>query len=269
MNIAILARLPTVVRSWVTGRLRPPQRILVAALLGFAAVPAHALDPALLTPVEYHYRLSRGGAVIGDGVIALRDGDSTGCYLYSQTAEPSALWLRMLSSEVVEQSWFCIRDGRLQPTAFRYHRNGIGASAENFSLNFDWSQRRVVNERGEGLAITDTTVDRLLMQLILRDWVLAAVNTSGKPPQGEKTVSFAEKNKLREYRFAVQGEEELSVPAGSFSTIRLDRVDSKRNRSRFWLAPALDYAVVKAEQQRDDDPMISLVLQTRPQPPRH
>lgn len=265
----MLARLPTLAGRWVVALRRPLYGVLAAVLSGLCAAPAQALDPAVLTPVEYRYQLSRGGAVIGDGVIALRNGDSSGCYLYSQTAEPTAMWLRMLSSEVVEQSWFCIRDGRLQPTAFRYHRNGIGASAENFSLNFDWSQGRVVNERGEGLAIADSTVDRLLMQLILRDWVLAAVKTSGKPPQGEKVVSFAEKNKLREYRFAVHGEEAISVPAGRFATIRLDRVDSKRNRSRFWLAPALDYAVVKAEQQRDDDPMISLVLKTPPQPPRN
>lgn len=233
----------------------------LALLAGcLSAAPALALDESLLQPVEYRYHLSRGGSKVGNGVISLRNTDRPGCYLYSQEARPTAFWVKLLSSDVVEQSWFCVQDSGVVPTTFRYHRDGIGASRENFAVTFDWTRSVATTERGSEYPVEAGIVDRLLMQLVLRDWILTTVRDTGKLPDGEKQVRFADRNKVDDYTFAVRAEETVKVPAGSFPTIRLDRTDSTHRRTQFWLAPDLNYAVVKAEQQRDDDPVVGLVL---------
>lgn len=52
--------------------------------------------------------------------------------------------------------------------------------------------------------------------------------------------------------FRKAGNTTISVPAGTFQTVRIDRVHSDKNRSTsFWLAPSLDYLPVKVSQTND------------------
>jgi len=260
-----LQSLPSVVR-----RMRPAFRrtttILSAALVAsLPLAPALALDESLLQAVRYDYTVSRGGSKVGDGIISLKEDEKPGCYLYSQVAKPTVFWLKLMSSDVVEQSWFCLNEAHDPvPTVYRYHRDGLGSGSETFSITFDWANMKALNERGEHYDIEDGTVDRLLMQLVLRNWIISAVKETGKLPDGEQRVLFADQDKLEDYVFEIRAEAAVKVPAGTFDTIRLDRTDSTHRRTQFWLAPELNYAVVKAEQQRNDDPVVRLVLEKLP-----
>lgn len=227
---------------------------------------AAAFDASVLEPFEYRYQLSRGGEAVGSGEVSLERDQREGCYLFSQTATPTTWWLKALSGPVVEQSWFCIQDGRPQPTVFRYHREGFRSERENFSVNFDWARKVFRNEQGQEYPLDADTLDRLLMQLVLREWIVSTVAATGQVPRGERVVRFAERDKIEDYTFEIMARETVKTAVGEFDAVRLDRTDSQHRRTQFWLAPQLNYAVVKAEQQRGDDPVIRLVLNALPPP---
>lgn len=261
-SVPVEARLET--RLWKAAR---AFLLWATPLLGVAGPAAQAFDASVLTPFHYGYQLSRGGSVVGRGSVRLEPDQREGCFLFSQTAKPTTWWLKAVSGPVIEQSWFCIREGKPQPTVFRYHREGVGAERENYSVNFDWARGVYTNERGDQHALVEDTLDRLLMQLVLREWIVSAVATTGQAPTGARVVRFAERDKIEDYTFELRARETVNTPAGSFDTVRLDRTDSRRRRAQFWLAPELNYAVVKAEQQRDDDPVIRLLLSAVPNAP--
>jgi hypothetical protein len=50
------------------------------------------------------------------------------------------------------------------------------------------------------------------------------------------------------------------VPAGSFDTIIVQRVDDPKKTLRFWLAPERDYTPVKVVQDQEGQPELRMVL---------
>ena len=58
-------------------------------------------------------------------------------------------------------------------------------------------------------------------------------------------------DRVKTYRFAVIGRERIETAAGSFETLRVERVDDPRKSYRYWLAPSRDYVPVKIEHLKD------------------
>lgn len=240
------------------------RRWLLAAAAGcLLNLPAYALSPELLISHRLDYDVYRDGTLLGDGQIELKPANAADCWSYSQQAKPRS-WLRWLSGDILEQSHVCIADGRLRPIAYRYSRDGVGAGKENFSLRFDWPRMVAINQNGDARPLAADTVDRLSLQLVLRDWLLSERAATGKEPKGEKEVRFIDRKKPDSYRFQIRAHEAVSTPAGTFNTVRLDRTDNSKRRSQFWLSPEHGYIVIKAEQQKDDDPVLQLVLRSLP-----
>jgi len=239
-----------------------PARLLrgfAAAAALFAAQQAAAVSPDLLVASSLPYDVYRGGSLLGEGHITLKPAGSPDCWFYSQEATPKS-WLKLISGELLEQSNFCVQDGKIRPIAYRYSRDGVGSSKENYSLRFDWPKLQAVYQNGVVRPITEGTLDRLSIQLALREWLLSERLATGKEPTGEHEVVFADRKKVDSYIFQVKAHERVETPAGTFNTTRLDRTDSKTRRTQFWLSPEHGYIVVKAEQQRDDDPVLKLLL---------
>lgn len=63
---------------------------------------------------------------------------------------------------------------------------------------------------------------------------------------------MAKKDKAEKTPFKKVGNAKITVPAGTFDTVRIDRVFDKAGRSTsFWLAPSLDYLTVKMQSNND------------------
>jgi hypothetical protein len=235
----------------------------VAALSMFSVTSVHAVDPQLLVEQTLKYDVYRGDTALGKGLIQLRNAGTPGCYFYSQEAFPKS-WLRWLSGDILEQSNFCVQNDAIKPVAYRYNRDGVGAGKENLSLRFDWAKHEAIDQTGQVRVLEDGMLDRLSLQLALRDWLLAERSRGGAEPTGEREVRFPDRKGIESYRFQVRAHERVETPAGSFDTVRLDRVDNPKRRAQFWLSPRHQYIVVKAEQQREDDPVLRLVLSKAP-----
>jgi len=67
---------------------------------------------------------------------------------------------------------------------------------------------------------------------------------------------MAKKNKVEKTPFKKSGNTKITVPAGTFDTVRIDRIHDDNSRSTsFWLAPSLDYLPIKVSQINDGKKM--------------
>ncbi len=235
------------------------RRACALALLALfaASAPSIAQPPA---PHSAEYALYRGGTNLGRAQVSLVPQAADDCFVYSYTARPSWLF-RWATGSISERSTFCFVNGRLLPQTYRYHRDGIGAEKENFSLSFDPVARKVTDDKGMVRDWPQGSVDRLLVQLE----ALRLVDGMGFPVKERRlSVSIVDDDRIKEYTLAVVGSETIQVPAGEFDTIRIERINDPRKQTRFWVAPALDNLIIKVEQQRDDDPVIGIALRQTP-----
>lgn len=232
-------------------------RLLIACLLW---LPLGAGMAAQFEAFSAEYRLYRGGSTLGSGVLSLRPTDEPDCYVYSYTATPAWI-LRWATGELTERSEFCRQDEQLIPLRYTYKRDGFGADDENYSLQFDQEKATVTDHKGNTREWPVGSVDRLLMQLEAQRLV---DGLSLPPPERRLSVTMVEDDRIRSYTLGTVGSETIRTPAGEFETIRVERLNDKRKTTRFWVAPALGYQLVKVEQQKRDDPPIGFELKRLP-----
>ncbi|GAA0682247.1 DUF3108 domain-containing protein [Marinobacterium maritimum] len=144
----------------------------------------------------------------------------------------------------------------IQPVSYRYHRKVLGKSRKA-SVDFDWdklSVTTVVKDKPWKMQVPTGTQDKLSYQLQMRLDLLA-----GKT---EMTYSVADGGKLKEYRFKVTGEEEIDTPYGRYNAVRVmrDRGEDADRETLIWLAPELDYLIVRLEQTESDGKTYALLL---------
>lgn len=219
------------------------------ALLGLSSASA-----AELVPSDVTYVLSRGMLTLGDARFHLAPEGAPGCWRYESKARPSGL-ARLFIGQVSERSDFCIVDGEIRSQRFEFTR--ADKPSENFTLDFDWTERVVRSSRGELRELKSGMVDRLAMQLAIQRWV---VDRGGEPGLEEFSTTKVEDDRIRTYRFRITGRETLAVPAGQFETVRVERSDDTRKSTRFWLAPGKAYAAVRVEQIKDGDEQLRMLL---------
>ncbi|MCL1623264.1 DUF3108 domain-containing protein [Moraxella sp. Tifton1] len=66
------------------------------------------------------------------------------------------------------------------------------------------------------------------------------------------TYQLVKKNSIETIRFKKSGNSKITVPAGTYEVIRIDRIhDDKARLTSFWLAPDLDYLPIKVSQTND------------------
>ena len=225
-----------------------------AVLLCLMAFTSVALANRL-QPFEADFRLYRGDTTLGTASLSLQQKDKD-CFVHSYTAKPSWLF-RWATGSITERSEFCREEDRLLPRFFRYHRSGVGADDENFSLTFDAEKRIVSDHKGVEREWPEGGVDRLMVQLE----ALRLVEDMQFPVEERRLiVTVVDDDRIKQYTLAVVGEETIQVPAGEFRTIRVERINDPKKTTRFWVAPELGYRLVKVEQQRRDDPVLGFAL---------
>jgi len=238
---------------------------LMAAMLLLTVPLGNALaatDP--YAPFTWKFRVLRGGSYMGAGEMKLTADPAAGndCYLFEQSAIPSG-WVRILSGPIREESHFCVgADGKLIPRTYSYNRDGIGSSKENIKLQFDLEKKLITDDRGRSWPYKPGMVDRLLMQLQLRAKVIAV--GEGPPPIPDEThftVYPVDRGGPDDMEFRLQPGKTVQSDKGPVASWELERTDKPNRRSQIWIAPALGWAIVVAEQQKNDDPIIRLELQ--------
>ncbi|ERP86744.1 hypothetical protein Q670_06130 [Alcanivorax sp. P2S70] len=143
-----------------------------------------------------------------------------------------------------EESFFQWRD--CQPRTQKYLHEFEGFGKHRFHrMDFQWNPPKVHNESEddqESLDIPDNTLDELTILLRGR-----CVFASG---ERNYTVTSVYGDRLRTHHFVVIDEETIDTPLGKLDTLLVEKKrdgdSKKKRRTLFWVAPSLDYMVVKA-----------------------
>lgn len=153
--------------------------------------------------------------------------------------------------------------GRMQPLRYSYWQRGVAGRRDRI-LDFD-RERGLVLRSGDKLRqqpLLEPAWDPLSWQLALRRDLSAGDQTPGS----RYRYRITDGGEYKEYDFELVERVEVQVPAGDFEALLLERRfdESERRLTRVWLAPALDYLLVRLELADDDGATLHLALKTPP-----
>lgn len=215
-----------------------------------------ALSPVQvdLEPLTSTYELSRGVIVLGEAEFSLAPVEGEQCWTYRYRAKPSGL-ARLFIGEITETSNFCLVDGYIRSQKFSFQR--ADKEEDDFDLTFNWDDHMVRSSKGEMRPLKNDMIDRLAMQVAVKRWVIAR---DGEPGPEKISLTKVEDDRIKTYSFRVIGREQVETPAGTFDTVRVERVDDPKKSTRFWLAPEQAYKVVRVEQVRKGAEQLKMLL---------
>ena len=153
-------------------------------------------------------------------------------------------------ASAAQSSTFTIDGNNVIPSqaTTTYKLLGLGRTHK---LNFNPSAKKVTsNYKGKSTTMNmpQQAFDDLSLEVQIRQDLL-----NGK---FSGNYYMAKKDKVEKTPFKKSGNTKITVPAGTFDTVRVDRIHDDNSRSTsFWLAPSLDYLPVKVSQVNDGKKM--------------
>lgn len=254
---AVCANVPRtgVPRARVRRTRVPRAGVTFGLALAFIAMRTLASTaPEELKPYEASYNGIWHGMTVAASQLKLeRTGDS---WTFSSRSEGRGLG--KLASGVfppLQVSVVHVAGGAVQPQSFK---SSGGSASKNTDLKYDWQAHRVTGTY-EGTAVdlplTPKVQDDGSVQLSLMVELLA-----GHTPA---SVQLIDKNSVRDYQFAREGDARLSTPLGEVATViyRSQKANSPRV-TRFWCAPERGYVPMKVEQTIGQDVQWTLLIQS-------
>ncbi|MDF1822218.1 MAG: DUF3108 domain-containing protein [Alcanivoracaceae bacterium] len=143
----------------------------------------------------------------------------------------------------LEHSTFRWNDCQPKTQTYVHNFRGFG-KRRRYDMTFSWDPPAVHNEGPRGIkdyAISEDTLDDLTLLLKAR----CVLSTGDKEFRAESAYG----RKLRSHRMQVIGAELVDTPAGEMNALVVQKIreDDSERETFFWVAPALDYMVVKAK----------------------
>ena len=157
-----------------------------------------------------------------------------------------------------QSSTFSLSGNNIIPTSAStaYKVFGIG---NTHNMKFSDSGKKVASTyRGKtvNLSAPNRAFDDLSLEAQIRQDLLTGKSTGN--------YYMVKKDKVEKTPFKKVGNTKVTVPAGTFDTIRVDRIHEDSDRSTsFWLAPSLDYLPVKVAQVNDGKRMEMALTKVR------
>lgn len=234
---------------------RYPRAARWGGLLGGALALAGAglVRADELKPYEATYNGIWHGMTVAVSTLKLEHSGDT--WTYSSVSEARGLGRFVSGLSPNQTSVVHVMATGVQPLS--YQSGGGNDGKVSIDLKYDWQSHRV---RGvyEGtqvdLPLTPQTQDDASVQL-----ALMAELTAGRTPAG---FSIIDKNSVRDYQFAREGEATLKTPMGDVATViyRAQKKYSPRI-TRFWCAPDRGYVPMRVEQKKGDEVQWTLQIQ--------
>lgn len=194
--------------------------------------PVHASQPDFqLRGADARYRVVISGVPVGmEAIIQLSERKAEKAFDLNFHVDHALLSHRETSS-------FTWQGCQARPYAYRYDSAGFGIKRGG-SVDFDWANLAAAGE--QVFAITEDTLDAMSLAMVAR--CLLARN--------EQALEFivAEPDGLKRVRYQVVGRETLKTPAGTYETIKVERVYTRKGRRTYmWAAVDLDYFMIRMD----------------------
>jgi hypothetical protein len=248
------------------GRNLTPASALCAALatacIGGHTSPATAADASSAAPAncpqpfKITFDVEWRGMGAGTSTLQLVRKNATE-YTYSSSNIARGIFRFAIPDTVTQTSDFSIVDGKVRPSIY-VGDDGSSDTARDVSLKFDWSTRRVTGiaeDKPVDEPLEPGVQDSLSVQIALMCALAAG--------QSPKSFQLIDKDKVKEYQYAHEGNASLETPAGKLDTVIYTSQREGANRlTRFWIAPSLGYLPVRAEQVRKGKRELQLRVKT-------
>ena len=202
------------------------------------------------------YRLKRGGFEVAEAVMEVRRMQED-IYRYTSHSEALGLLSVFVSDEIDEVSVFRVTGDDVRPLSYTYRHKGSSKNRDE-DITYDWTAGIAeTNYRGEEgeIELEAGAVDRFLLPVV--------IGTRNDLASFNEEVPIIDNGKVRYWKLAATSQEKLKTPAGTFETIRIERVDEDIDKElRFWLAPELNYLPVRIEQIKRNEEPLRLTIQS-------
>lgn len=227
---------------------RRGNRFLLAMTLWLASTQAFAGGNALPDPLSTfraEYRLTNGSIELGITAISLQP-DKDG-WRYRSVTTATGLARLFVSGQAIESTRLEPHNGGLRPTQYD-HTDPDGE--DDVRVEFDWDARKATARDTDGTRTLDLDAETL-------DGFSATLAMIQRVARGEEDIRIATIDDEGEHQtlvFRQAGRESISVPYGTFDTVRVERVRKGKDRETItWLAPELDWVAVRVDQREDGD----------------
>lgn len=231
-----------------TNRSKPKLLSMFTTGVGIAAIGALSMTASTLAsakvvqPSSANYNFTVEDKYKGTATRTLSKSGST--WKYDVRARVAGV------ASASQSSTFTLSGNNVTPAqaSTTYKLFGIGRT---HNLNYNSGKKQVASTyRGKtvNLNMAQQAFDDLSLEVQIRQDLL-----NGK---FSGNYYMARKDKIEKTPFKRSGNTKVTVPAGTFDTVRVDRVHDDNSRSTsFWLAPSLDYLPVKVMQVNDGKKM--------------
>lgn len=161
---------------------------------------------------------------------------------YKYTVNARAAGVATLNQEAT----FSLSNGRILPSSSTMSARILGIG-NTHSIRFNNAGKSVVSTykgKATTLNMPRQAYDDLSLEAQIRQELI-----NGK---FSGSYQLVKKTEIETTKFRRAGNTKITVPAGTYDTVRIDRIHDDRNRATsFWLAPSLNYLPVRVSQTTD------------------
>ncbi|MCK9538372.1 DUF3108 domain-containing protein [Dokdonella sp.] len=236
-----------------------PFTLGLALVLATSQLPVGATAATGGPVAAFHaeYVTSRNGKPAGRTTLDLHANADGSWSLTSETHGTEGL-ARLAGLHVVESTRLRWNEGRPEALSYDYRQSG-GFRQRTRHADFDWASGTVTMRHGDtrhSYATVPGLIDRQTVTLaIMADLARGARRFDYK---------VATKTRVDELRYQRGATATVTVPAGSFEAVAVERLpdpgDRRARQSRNWFAPALGWLPVKMQQREEGGDTITLEL---------
>jgi hypothetical protein len=204
---------------------------------GIAIASSSVADDIRLADYSAVYETTLSGFTI-EGHRSLQRGEDG---IYKLSMQASAM-LMSLS----EESHFSINGNTLLPLRYQYlFKKPLGSNRQQ-TIRFNWASMTIdgTYKKPWTLPLSVGVSDRLNVLAALRIHLLS----NGL---SDFNANIADRGKFKNYTISPAGEEQLETPIGDIKTVVLTRTSDDKTTS-FWLAPDMDYQLIRFLQEESD-----------------
>lgn len=234
-------------------------RLLILLTLFPLVLPA-AQDTADKPPLSSYtarFEATVAGIKMGEIERSLKQHDN-GLYEQTSLIYTTGLLSVFRTDRFEEHSFWHWKNNTPVPERYTYHFSSSKGDVRE-QLDFDWEKKQVKSLRDGNVTTLDLeegTVDKLSYQIALvRDL-----------REGKKEFAYriADRGDIRTINYKVIGEEKIDTPWGVQPTVKVQRVTLTNERvTILWLAPDLDYMVIKLIQDDNGTKMSATIKELK------
>lgn len=225
-------------------------RFMVAGLaLAVSLSPAWASTPAP-TPFTATYQVLQGGQVIGEATVTLKAA-ADGQWEYSNQIQGTSGLAAALGANTSDITRFRWQDGAPETITYDSRVNAFKVKKRHTEVN--WSSKQVTVDEGKG---PDTYA--AVPGLVDRNTTPYAIGLALRHGKNEVTLPVAVRKNVENQQYKVAASENVSVPAGSFKADRVQRTDTDKAFSA-WYVPSKFAVPVKLAQSEGGNLTLQLV----------